>query len=29
MRGSEFAGRAPAAVLQQAKGKIKALLQLT
>jgi mRNA interferase MazF len=29
MRGSEFAGRAPAAVLQQAKGKIKALLQLS
>ena len=29
MRSTEFAGRAPATVLQQAKGKIKALLQLT
>lgn len=29
MRGTEFAGRASAAVLRQAKGKIKALLQLT
>lgn len=29
MRGTEFAGRAPTAVVQQAKGKIKALLQLT
>ena len=28
MRSAEFAGRAPSTVLQQAKGKIKALLQL-
>lgn len=29
VRGAAFAGRAPNAVLQQAKDKIKALLQLT
>ena len=28
LRGAEFAGRAPAAVLDEARGKIKALLQL-
>ena len=28
LRGAEFAGRAPAAVLQQTRGKIKALFQL-
>ena len=28
IRGTEFAGRAPVAVLEQAKGKIKALLQI-